>query len=193
MEGLTLGAAILAIFLWRETAREPLYKLLGIRTGQRTVRGTTVKVLGILVLVALMIALEPEVRVFLLFVDSVSVDLFLLLLAFQGREYLWFLYGAVILPAARHLADLGPYPLPLPSRWFFTQHPFWAAFATAQLVAVGSKFALLAALVVTAATSTATWPTGKALSAAVLAKSRKRNIRLDVKPPVWPDSARSGC
>jgi hypothetical protein len=170
-----------------------VYKLLGLRIGQGPDHRTTGKVFGVLVLVALMIVLNPEVRVFLLFVDSVSVDLFLLLLAFQGREYLWFLCGAIILPAARHLADSGPYPLPLPSRWFFTQHPFWAAFATAQLVAVGSKFALLAALVVTAATSTATWPTGKALSAAVLAKSRKRNIRLDVKPPVWPDSARSGC
>ena len=109
MAALTLGATIVAVILWGETAREALYKLLGIRTEYGSRCSTTVKVLGILV-------------------------------------------------------SMG---------WFFTQHPFWAAFATAQLVAVGSKFALLAALVITAAASTLTWPTGKALSATVLARRRR--------------------
>src|ERR1700683_3977974 len=144
-----------------------------VRTGRGTDRSATVNVLGMLVLLALMIVLDPEVRVFLLFLDSVTVDIFLLLLAFQGREYLWLLHGAVILPAARHLADLGPYPLPLPSRWFFTQHPFWAVYATAQLMAVASWIAMQAAIVVTAATSTVMWPTGKALSATILAKRQR--------------------
>jgi hypothetical protein len=145
-----------------------------VRTERVTDRSTTVKVLGMLVLLALMIVLNPEVRVFLLFLDSVTVDLFLLLLALQGRGYLWLLHGAVILPAVRHLADLGPYPLPLPSRWFFTQHPFWAVYATAQLMAVASWIAMQAAIiVVTAATSIVTWPTGKALCATVLAKRQR--------------------
>jgi hypothetical protein len=173
MAALALGATIVAVLLWKEAARETLYRLLGISSGRGTDHHTKVKVLGMLLLLALMIALDPEVRVFLLFVDTVSVELFLLLLAFQAREYLWPLYGAVIRPAARHLGDAGPYPLPLPSRRFFAQHPFWAAFAAVQLVAVGSRFALLGALVIIAATSILTWPTAKALSATVLARPHR--------------------
>jgi hypothetical protein len=180
MAALTLGATIVAVILWGETAREALYKLLGIRTECDIGRSTMVKVLGILVLMVLMIAQDPEVRVFLLFVDSLSVDLFILLLAVQGRECLWLLYGAIILPAARHLANVGPFPLPLPSRWFFSQHPLWAAYSIAKLMYVGSKIALLAALVVTAATSTVTCPAGKVLSATVLAK-RQRSGNVVIK------------
>jgi len=175
-----MGAMIVAVLLWSESARDPLYRLFGVWAGHRLDRTTTVKVLGLLVLVALIITLDPEVRVLLLFIDSVGVDIYLLLLAFQGRAYFWLFYGTVMLPAARHLSDLGPYPLPLPSRWFFSQHPFWAAYATAQLMAVGSIIALLIAAIATAATSTVTWPVGKALSATVVTERRTIRRRASV-------------
>jgi hypothetical protein len=166
----TLSALILVFLLWGEFALDPLQQLLGMRTRGRDV---TAAVFGLFVLVALMVALDPEIRVLLLLLDAIGVDIFLLLLAFQGREYLQLLNAAVIVPTAQRLSMWGPYPMPLPTRWLLTQHPFWGAYATAQLIAIAALIALAVVGMVSAVSASVTWPAGKALGAVAFQMKRR--------------------
>jgi hypothetical protein len=97
-------------------------------------RQETKRALTIIVLVAFFFALDPEVRGFLAVVDAIGVDIFLTLLLFQAKDTLRWLIMAVCLPAAGKLASWGWYPMPLPHRALFKQHPGWAIYATAQFV-----------------------------------------------------------
>ena len=132
----TAAAMVLTLLLWREPFRESLNQFLGITSWSGASRTAAIRLLTLLVLAALVFALDPEIRVILLFIDSVGVDLFLMLLAFQGREYLLLLNGAVALPVVRRLSMWGPYPIALPSRWLMRTHPFWGVYATVQPLAV---------------------------------------------------------
>jgi hypothetical protein len=170
MIAVTVGGLILVALLWGESALAPLKQLLGVRSPGRRV---TAGVLGLLVLLALLIALDPEVRILLLLLDAIGVDVFLLLLTFQGREYLQWLSAAVIVPAAHRLSMWGPYPMPLPTRWLVSQHPFWSVYATAQLMAMAALIALAMVGIVSALSLTVTWPAGKALGAVALRTHRR--------------------
>jgi hypothetical protein len=165
-----VSGLILVALLWGESMLTPLKQLLGTRSPGRQV---TAGVLGLLVLLALVIALDPEVRILLLLLDAIGVDVFLLLLTFQGREYLQWLGAAVIVPIAQRLSMWGPYPMPLPTRWLVTQHPFWSAYATAQLMALAALIALAAVGIVSAVSLTITWPAGKVLGAVALRTGRR--------------------
>jgi len=166
----TVSGLILVALLWGESMLAPLKQLLG-RTSPG--RQLTAGVLGLLVLLALVIALDPEVRLLLLLLDAIGVDVFLLLLTFQGREYLQWLSAAVIVPTAHRLSMWGPYPMPLPTRWLVTQHPFWSAYATAQLMALAALIALAVVGIVSALSLTVTWPAGKVLGAVALQTARR--------------------
>ena len=152
--------------------REPLFRLLGLGPAHGLDRANAIKLIGLLILVAFILTRDAEVRLFLAFLNSLGVDIFLGLLVIQGRAWFWLLYGNAVVPVARHLSDLGPYPLPLPSRWFLVHHPLWAAYAIARLMAVGSIVALVVTAVVAAATSAVAWPFGKALGVTVLMERR---------------------
>jgi hypothetical protein len=69
-------------------------------------------------------------------VDAVGVDIFLMLLFFQGRDILHWFHVAVGLPTARRLTSWGWYPMPLPHRSLFKQNPWWGIYATVQPIAV---------------------------------------------------------
>jgi hypothetical protein len=166
----TVTGLILVALLWGESTLTPLKQLLGTRSPGRQV---SAGVLGLLVLLALVIALDPEIRILLLLLDAIGVDVFLLLLTFQGREYLQWLSAAVIVPMAQRLSMWGPYPMPLPTRWLLTQHPFWSVYATAQLMAMAALIALAVVGIVSAVGFTATWPAGKALGAVALRTGRR--------------------
>ncbi len=97
MIAVTVSGLILVALLWGESTLTPLKRLLGVRSSGRRI---TAGVLGLLVLLVLLIALDPEVRILLLLLDAIGVDMFLLLLTLQGREYLQWLSAAVIVPAA---------------------------------------------------------------------------------------------
>jgi hypothetical protein len=169
----SLCAFVMVLLIWRDPARLALNRIMGIGSGTNEGPSATIKVLALLIVIALVLVIDPEIRLLLLFVDAVGVDFFLLLLAIQGRELFSLLNGTVIFPAAHYLATLGPYPLPLPSRWFFAQHPFWAAYAVAQFVAVASVIACLVAGAVAAGASAATASIGKGLTGALFAAFRR--------------------
>ena len=170
MIAVTVSGLILVALLWGESTLTPLKQLLSMRSPGRQV---TAGVFGLLVLLALVIALDPEIRILLLLLDAIGVDVFLLLLTFQGREYLQWLSAAVIVPTAQRLSMWGPYPMPLPTRWLVTQHPFWSAYATAQLMAMAALIALAMVGIVSALSLTVTWPAGKALGAVALRTGRR--------------------
>jgi hypothetical protein len=156
MGAIALGTVTIALVFWGEPVRAALNEFLGIESWDVTGRRATARALGLLVLIALIVALDPEVRGFLLLINDLGLDIFLLLLSFQGREYLLVLNESVLLPVARNLANWGSYPVVLPSRWLLREHPFWGVYATLKPVAVAATIATVCVAV--------TWPLGRALS-----------------------------
>ena len=156
MGAVSLGAVTIALILWGEPARAALNEILGIGSWDVAGRRATARALGLLVLVALILALDPEVRSLLFVINDLGLDIFLLLLMFQGREYLSLLNESVILPTARSLANSGAYPVVLPSRWLFREHPYWGVYATLKPVAVAALIAAISVAVI--------WPVGRAVS-----------------------------
>lgn len=124
--------------------------------------------------IALVLVIDPEVRLLLMFVDAVGVEFFLLLLAVQGRGLFMLFHGTVIMPSVHYLAALGPYPLPLPGRWFLTQHPFWAVYSVIQFIVVTLVIGCLVTLAAAGGASAAMGSFGKALSGALLAAVRPK-------------------
>jgi hypothetical protein len=129
-----LLALTIVVLLFRESATEALRLWTGTRTRGAAGREATGRALGIVVLVALIVALDPEVRAFLVFLDTIGVDLFVMLLLFQGREILQWLGVAMGLPAIRQLETRGWYPMPLPSCRLLKQHPWWSVYAAGRAV-----------------------------------------------------------
>jgi hypothetical protein len=124
-----LLALTIVVLLFKESAAEALHLWTGTRAWSVAGREATVRALSIVVLVALIVALDPEVRLFLVFLDAIGVDLFVMLLLFQGRELLQWLSVVMGLPARRLLETRGWYPMPLPSYRLFKQHPRWSVYA----------------------------------------------------------------
>ena len=178
-----LSIFLMAALLWGKTAQEAVNRFLGIGPRVSDGRGATIRILALLVLIALVLVIDPEIRLFLAFIDAVGVDFFLLLLALQGRDLFALLHGTVISPAVHYLAALGPYPLPLPGRWFFTQHPFWAVYSVAQFVTVTAVIGALFVIAIAGGATAAIGSTGKALSGALLAVLRPKGCSLFRKPP----------
>lgn len=175
---LTLSALAVVLLIFGKSAQGPINRFLGTGPGGTGNRGSTTRVLALLVVIALVLVIDPELRLLLMFVDAVGIDFFLLLVAIQGRELFALLHSAVIMPAVHYLSALGPYPLPLPGRWLLTQHPFWAVYSVAQFVAVTSAIACLVTLAAVGGASAAVGSFGKALSGALLPAVRPKRMRL---------------
>jgi hypothetical protein len=122
------------VLLFRESAAEALRLWTGSRARGTAERETTARALGIVILVALIVALDPEVRAFLVFLDAIGIDVFVMLLLFQGGEILQWLSVAMGLPAIRQLETRGWYPMPLPSCRLLKQHPWWSVYAAGRPV-----------------------------------------------------------
>lgn len=132
----TTTALTILVLLFPGSAAAGLNHWTGTRSWNVASRAATIRALALLVIVFLVLSLNPEVRPFLLFLDWIGVDIFLMLLFFQGREILHWLNVAVGLSLARRLAGWGWYPMPLPHRALFKQHPWWGIYATVQPMAV---------------------------------------------------------
>ena len=89
---------------------------------------------ALLVLVALLFARDPELRALLFFLDYIGVDIFLMLLFFQGREMLVWSGRALWQPTTRFLEVWSWFPLPLPGPSLLRQHPGWSLLAVGQAV-----------------------------------------------------------
>jgi hypothetical protein len=138
----SLLALTILIALFRGPATAALNRWTGAPSWSAAYRAATVRALAVVVLVALLVALDPEVRVFLVFVDAVGVDVFLLLLLFQGREILHWLNIIVRVRAVRFLDTRGWYPMPLPHPELLKQHPWWSMYAVAQSLVIVSLVSL---------------------------------------------------
>jgi hypothetical protein len=107
-----------------------------------TGRATTLRILSVVVLVALVLSIDPEARAFWAFLDATGVDIFLMLLFLQGRATVYWLnipghLGALL----RILETWGRYPMPLPHRTLIKQHPGWSAYSAAQSICMAMLLA----------------------------------------------------
>jgi len=93
-------------------------------------------VAAFVVVVLLLLTLEPELRALLMVIDWIGVDVFLLLLFFQGREMLVWSGSALWQPAMRFLEVWSWFPLPLPGASLLRKHPGWSLLAVAQAVVI---------------------------------------------------------
>jgi hypothetical protein len=148
----TVAAVAILLLLFPESATQALNQWTGNSSWSGASRAATIRALTLLLIIVLIFALDPEVRAFLIFVDYVGIDIFLMLLFFQGRDILHWFSVAAALSAARRLADWGWYPMPLPYRSLFNQHPWWGLYATAQpaalaFIVVGIAFTLVRLMV----------------------------------------------
>ena len=88
-----------------------------------------VLIAGGLVLLALFIAIEPETRVLLMFLDSVGVDLFVTVCVLYLRHNLVLLIAILLVPVLRGMYRLGPVPGFWPSRYVMRSSATWAGYA----------------------------------------------------------------
>jgi hypothetical protein len=107
-------STVLAIaigLVFSRTSRSQLSRLLDFSAWRSNSRGVNAPLVSLLIVIALLVTVQPEARVFLMFLDAVGLDFFLLLLTLQGRNYLCIIRGQVITPMWRKLRASGPAPL----------------------------------------------------------------------------------
>jgi len=122
----TLLAFSVALLVFRRAASDIWNEIVSHRPGWRLA--------ALLVLIVLLFARDPELRVLLFFVDYIGVDIFLILLFFQGREMLVWSGTALWQPTMRFLEVWSWFPMPLPGPSRLRQHPGWSLLAVAQAV-----------------------------------------------------------
>lgn len=137
---MTLLALAIVLLLFTAPATAALNQWTGIRSWSTASRAATIRTLALLVVVALIFALDPEVRAFWVFVDMIGVDIFLMLLFFQGQEALRWVMIAIWVPAVRSLEQWSWFPMPILHRELFKQHPLWSLYAAAQPIALALLF-----------------------------------------------------
>lgn len=133
---MTLLALAIVLLLFTEPATAALTRWTGIRSWSTAGRAATIRALALLVIVALVFALDPELRAILVFLDAVGIDIFLMMLFFQGQETQRWVFIAMCMPAVRSLERWSWYPMPIPNRALFKQHPLWSVYAAAQPIAL---------------------------------------------------------
>jgi len=136
----TLLALTVALLVFRRAATDIWNEIVSHRPGWRLA--------ALLVLVVLLIARDPELRALLFFVDYIGVDIFLILLFFQGREMLVWSGRALWQPTMRFLEVWSWFPLPLPSLSLLRKHPGWSLLAVAQAVVILTGMLVVATVAV---------------------------------------------
>ena len=129
-----------------------LLSLVGIKQRLTRSETTIVLILGGLALLALFIAIEPEARIFLMFLDSVGVDLFVTLCVLYLRHNLVLVAAILLVPILKWTYRWGPVPGFWPSRLVVRSSASWAGYAVVMpMVALGGV--TVAALCITAVLS----------------------------------------
>jgi hypothetical protein len=112
-------AATLAATFWllvSNSARSELLRLLSTnRSGYKSAQIDWAMV-ALLVSFILLVTMEPEARVFWMFIDAVGMDFFLLMLACQFRTNVWLIRDSVVDPLWRRFRNWAPFPMDLPTR-----------------------------------------------------------------------------
>jgi hypothetical protein len=86
-------------------------------------------VVGALVALALFVAIDPEARVFLMFLDSFGVDLFVALCALFVRHNLELCVAILLIPILKGVYRWGPVPGFWPSGVVLRSSVSWAGYA----------------------------------------------------------------
>jgi hypothetical protein len=86
-------------------------------------------VVGTLVVLALLVAINPETRIFLLFLDSFGVDLFVALCALFVRHSLELCVAILLIPILKGIYRWGPVPGFWPSGVVLKSSASWAGYA----------------------------------------------------------------
>ena len=129
-----------------------LLSLVGINRRLTRSESTFVLILGILVVLALFVAIEPEARIFLMFLDSVGVDLFVTLCVLFLRHNLVLVAAILLIPILKWTYRWGPVPGFWPSRFVISSSANWAGYAVVVPV-VTLCGAAMAAICITAVLS----------------------------------------
>lgn len=106
-----------------------LLSLMGINRRLTGSKGAFPLVVGALVVLALFVATDPEARVFLMFLDSFGVDLFLALFALFLRHNLELGVAILLIPVLKGIYRWGPVPGFWPSRVVLRSSVSWAGYA----------------------------------------------------------------
>jgi hypothetical protein len=101
------------------------------RIGPWTVRSESAfaVAVGAVVVLALFVALNPETRLFLMFIDSFGIDLFASLCVLYVRDHLTLCIALLIIPALKGIYGWGPVPGFWPSKIVIKSSLSWAAYA----------------------------------------------------------------
>jgi hypothetical protein len=106
-----------------------LLSLVGINRRLTRSESTFVLILGVLVVFALFVAIDPEARIFLMFLDSVGVDLFVTLCVLFLRHNLILVAAILLIPILKWTYRWGPVPGFWPSRLVIRSSASWAGYA----------------------------------------------------------------
>jgi hypothetical protein len=106
-----------------------LLSLVGINRRLTRSESTFVLILGGLVVLALFVAMEPEARIFLMFLDSVGVDLFVTVCVLYLRHNLVLVAAILLVPILKWTYRWGPVPGFWPSRLVIGSSATWAGYA----------------------------------------------------------------
>jgi hypothetical protein len=106
-----------------------LLSLVGINRRLTRSESTFVLILGGLAVLALFIAMEPEARIFLMFLDSVGVDLFVTVCVLYLRHNLVLVAAILLIPILKWTYRWGPVPGFWPSRLVIRSSATWAGYA----------------------------------------------------------------
>jgi hypothetical protein len=106
-----------------------LLSLVGIKRRLSRSESTFVLILSALVVLALFVAIEPEARVFLMFLDSVGVDLFVTLCVLFLRHNLVLVAAILLIPLLKWTYRWGPVPGFWPSCVVIRSSASWAGYA----------------------------------------------------------------
>jgi len=121
-----------------------MLSLLGIKRRVTPSETTLALIAGGLVFLALMVAIEPESRIFLMFLDSVGVDLFVAACAVYLRHNLLLVAAILLVPVLKGIYRLGPVPGFWPSRLVIRSSATWAGYAVVMPVVALCGVALAA-------------------------------------------------
>jgi hypothetical protein len=106
-----------------------LLSLVGINRRLTRSESTFVLILGGLVVLALFVAIEPEARIFLMFLDSVGVDLFVTVCVLYLRHNLVLAVAILLVPILKWTYRWGPVPGFWPSSVVMRSSASWAGYA----------------------------------------------------------------
>jgi hypothetical protein len=123
--------ALALLTVWGASSRpvrERLLSLIDVDSRVSSTQSATGRVVAFFLFLALLTVLNPEVRIFLLFIDTIGIDVFLLLVLFQLQtgfvsihtwaESLW-----------RRMCGWGPMPFHWPTLTTLRRHPVMAVCA----------------------------------------------------------------